>query len=80
MEQKDLVDLLSKKANVIYKKIIILLAVSGGIGSYALIQSGILQLILFMTSSFFVFGIIINYFELNTIKKKFDTLEENYND
>jgi preprotein translocase subunit SecG len=76
MEQKDLIDLLSKKADIIYKKIIILIAASGGSGSYAISTDGLAKVGLFLLFGFFITGIIINYFELNRVKKQFDKLEE----
>ncbi len=78
MKNNDLVDLLSKKADIIYKKTIILLAAAGGSGSYAIATNGTAQIGLFVLFSFFTIGIIINYFDLNTTKKRLDDLEVNY--
>jgi len=47
MELKDKIDLLSKKADVVYKKVIVLLAASGGSGSYAISGSGMANTALF---------------------------------
>ena len=70
METKDKIDLLSKKADVVYKKVIVLLAASGGSGSYAISGTGLANIALYLLFGFFVVGIMVNYFELNTIKKQ----------
>jgi len=76
MKIKDKLDLLSKKADVIYKKLIVLLAASGGSGSYAISGRGIANIALYLPFGFFVVGVIINYFELNDIKKQFDKMNK----
>jgi len=76
METKEKIDLLSKKADVVYKKVIVLLAASGGSGSYAISGSGIANIALYLLFGFFVVGIMVNYFELNTIKKQLDTINK----
>lgn len=76
MEIKDKIDLLSKKADVVYKKVIVLLAASGGSGSYAISGSGVVNIALFVLFSFFIFGVIVNYFELNSIKKQLDNIDK----
>ena len=76
METKERIDLLSKKADVIYKKLIVLLAASGGSGSYAVSESGMTNIALYLLFGFFVVGIMINYFELNAIKKQLDKINK----
>ncbi len=76
MEIKDKIELLSKKADVVYKKVIVLLAASGGSGSYAVAGSGVANIAIFLLFGFFVVGVIINYFELNDIKKQLDNIEK----
>ncbi len=71
----DTIDLMSKKADIIYKKMIILLAVVGGSGSYAIRQDGVLQVVLFAIFIFFAIGVVINYFELNKMKKDLEEIE-----
>lgn len=76
MELKDKIDLLSKKADVVYKKVIVLLAASGGSGSYAISGSGMANTALFLLFGFFIVGVIVNYFELNDIKKQLDKINK----
>lgn len=70
MEDKEYVDALSKEADLAYKKSIILLAASGGSGSYAISETGWISLGLFVLFGIFVIGVIINYQEINTCKQK----------
>ncbi len=74
MDTKDKIDLLSKMAEIIYKKMIILLAAVGGSGSYAITQHSIFQIMLFVLFGFFSMGIVVNYFELNSIKKEMEDM------
>jgi hypothetical protein len=79
-EKKEYLDLLSKQSDVINKKAIILLAVSGGIGAYAikfLFDSmndmlGYLFGIVFVISAL---GVFINYSKLHKIEMKMEDLE-----
>ena len=71
------IDYLNKKADVVYKKVVILVASAGGSGSFAISQEIIW---LFIPFIFFSFGIILNYIELNSIKKDFDTLKGVYHE
>jgi hypothetical protein len=69
-ERKDKADIISKEADVVYKKSFLLLASTGGVGSYAIMQDGLFSYILFGLFGFLVLGIVINYFELNNLKKE----------
>ncbi|OHE04180.1 hypothetical protein [Sulfurimonas sp. RIFOXYB12_FULL_35_9] len=40
-ERKDKADIIAKKSDIIYKKMVVLLASAGGLGSYGLGQSGL---------------------------------------
>lgn len=71
-ERKDTVDIIAKEAEVVYKKSLLLLASSGGVGGYAITQSGVFAFILFGVFGFFLLGIAINYFELNKLKKEIE--------
>ena len=75
MKIKDRVDLVSKIADVIYKKMIVLLAAVGGSGSYAIRQDGVLQIVLLFIFIFFIAGVMYNYFELNSIKKELEEIK-----
>jgi len=78
MQIKEIIDLLSKKADIVYKKIVILLAASGGTGSYAISVNDVLyvKIGLFLLFGFFIIGVIVNYFELNKIKKQLDNFNK----
>ena len=73
-EKKDLVDMLSKNADVIYKKLIVFLASAGGSGAYAIkfLQDvnlswyGILFSIIFLL---FALGIFENFLRIKNIEK-----------
>ena len=79
-EKKEYLDLLAKQSDVINKKAIILLAVSGGIGAYAikfLFDSesdllGYLFGVVFIISSI---GVFINYSKLHKIEMKMEEIE-----
>ena len=75
MKNYDKIDLVSKKADIIYKKMIILLAAVGGSGSYAIRQDGLFQVVLFFIFVFFSIGVVVNYFELNKMKKDLEEIE-----
>ena len=44
---------------------VVLLALVGGSGSYAIRDDGLLQIVLFFVAGIFSLGLVINYFELN---------------
>lgn len=69
-ERKDKADIVSKEAEIVYKKSFLLLASAGGVGGYAISQAGLFTYILFGLFSFLVLGIVINYFELNNLKNE----------
>jgi len=69
-ERKDKADIIAKEADIVYKKSFLLLASAGGVGGYAIAQSGLLSYTLFGIFSFFILGIVINYLELNNLKKE----------
>ncbi len=75
MKIKDRVDLVSKIADIVYKKMIVLLATVGGSGSYAISQGGLLQVAMLSIFIFFIVGVMYNYFELNSIKKELEEIK-----
>ena len=75
MKIKDRVELISKMADITYKKMVILLATVGGSGSYAIRQDGFLQIILLAIFVFFIIGVIVNYLELNRYKRYLEEIE-----
>ena len=69
-ERKAKADIVSKEAEIVYKKSFLLLASAGGVGGYAISQNGLFSYILFGLFGFLVLGIVINYFELNNLKNE----------
>ena len=57
MKIKDRVDLVSKIADIVYKKMIVLLVAVGGSGSYAISQGGLLQVAMLSIFIFFIVGV-----------------------
>jgi hypothetical protein len=75
MRIKDRVELISKMADITYKKMVVLLATVGGSGSYAIRQDGFLQIILLAIFVFFIIGVIVNYLELNKYKRYLEEIK-----
>ncbi len=79
-DKKEYLDLLSKKSDIINKKAIILLAVSGGVGAYAVkflfdTNNPLLGYLFGAVFAISVIGIFINYNKLNKIEKKIEEIE-----
>ena len=79
-ERKEYLDLLSKKSDVINKKAILLLAVSGGIGAYAikfLFESDnyILGYLFGVVFAISAIGVFVNYNKLHKIEMKMEEIE-----
>lgn len=79
-EKKEYLDLLSKKSDIINKKAIILLAVSGGVGAYAVkflfdTNNSLLGYLFGAVFAISVIGIFINYNKLNKIEKRIEEIE-----
>ena len=74
MDLKDKVDILGKKADILYKKVVILLASAGGSGAYAVkfAQDGsfILSIVLGIFFIFSATGIGILYMKLDSLEKE----------
>ncbi|WP_457750266.1 hypothetical protein [Sulfurimonas sp.] len=70
-ERKDKANIISKEADIVYKKIFILMAVNGAIGGFGLsvfekeLWIGLLLLIPFL---FLSFGIVLAYLKLNRLE------------
>ncbi|WP_434580940.1 hypothetical protein MLC52_01390 [Sulfurimonas sp. NW15] len=70
-ERKDKANIISKEADIVYKKIFILMAVNGAIGGFGLsvfekeLLVGLLLLIPFL---FLSFGIVLAYLKLNRLE------------
>jgi len=73
MDLKDKADILSKKADIIYKKVVILLATVGGSGAYSIkfMDEG-LYFVAITLGIVFIFGVI----GLGTLYKKLDILDK----
>jgi hypothetical protein len=78
-ERKDKADIISKEADIVYKKIFILMAIDGAIGGFGLsiftktLEIGILLLIPFL---FLSFGIILAYLKLNSLESLIRSLRD----
>ena len=74
MKLKDRADILGKKADILYKKVVILLASAGGSGAYAVrfSQDGsfILSVVLGLFFIFSATGIGILYMKLDSLEKE----------
>lgn len=70
------IEILKFKSELIYKKLIVLLAVAGGSGAYAVrfYEHNGYGIAIFFIMTFLVagFGISINYQEINSIKHQLD--------
>jgi len=62
------------KADLIYKKLIVLLAIAGGAYVVKFYERGEYGILLFFLFAFIfsAIGISVNYFEINTLKKQID--------
>ena len=74
MKKKDKVDIIGKKADVIYKKVVILLASAGGSGAYAVkfAQEGYIvpSLLLSMFFAFCTIGLGMLYMKIDGLEKE----------
>ena len=75
MNTKEQVDIVAKQADIIYKKIFIFLAITGGSWIYGIKTNGYLGLIIWIVFVLAVVGLVINltrqgtlYMELEEIK------------
>jgi hypothetical protein len=75
LTNKDKADIVSKEADIVSKKVLVLLASAGGSGSYAITQSGYVSFGLYIAFGFFVFGIVVNYGELVKLKNEIKGLK-----
>ncbi len=79
VDKKDLVDMLSKNADVIYKKLIVFLASSGGSGAYAIkfLQDskmslyGVVFSIIFLL---FALRVLENFLRIKKIEKSIEEI------
>jgi len=70
-ERKDKADIIAKEADIIYKKIFVLMAVSGSIGGFGLSifeKEFFIGIILLIPFLFFSFGIVLSYLKLNRLE------------
>jgi hypothetical protein len=74
-ERKDKADIISKKSDIIYKKMVVLLATAGGLGGYGLNQSGFEKYFLMALFGIVVVALMFNYFSINKTKKQIEELE-----
>ncbi|ABB45227.1 hypothetical protein Suden_1953 [Sulfurimonas denitrificans DSM 1251] len=74
-ERKDKADIIAKKSDIIYKKMVVLLASAGAIGSYGLNQIGFEKYFLMFLFGILVVGLMFNYFSINKAKRQIEELE-----
>jgi len=77
MKTEKMMDLLSKKVDALYKKLVILLVISGGFGAYAIkfIQSSHWVGYLFLGAFIFVsIAIFVTYIKLNIFVKQVERI------
>ena len=70
-ERKDKADIIVKEADIVYKKLFVLMAVSGAIGGFGLSifdKAFIISLILLLPFLFLSFGIVLAYLKLNKLE------------
>jgi len=70
-ERKDTADIIAKEADIVYKKIFILMAVSGAIGGFGLSifdKASVIGLALLLPFLFLSFGIVLAYLKLNKLE------------
>jgi hypothetical protein len=70
-ERKDKADLIAKEADIVYKTLLVLMAVSGAVGGFGLSifdKAFIISLILFLPFLFLSFGIVLAYLKLNRLE------------
>ncbi len=70
-ERKDTADIIAKEADIVYKKLFVLMAVSGAIGGFGLSifdRAFIISLILLLPFLFLSFGIVLAYLKLNKLE------------
>ena len=74
-ERKDKADIISKKSDIIYKKMVVLLASAGGLASYGLSQTGLEKYFLMFLFGIIIVGLMFNYFSINKAKRQIEDLE-----
>ena len=70
-ERKDKADIIAREADIVYKKLFVLMAVSGAIGGFGLSifeKAFIVSMILFLPFLFLSFGIVLAYLKLNKLE------------
>jgi hypothetical protein len=70
-ERKDTADIIAKEADIVYKKLFVLMAVSGAVGGFGLSifeKAFIVSLILLLPFIFLSFGIVLAYLKLNKLE------------
>jgi hypothetical protein len=78
-ERKDKADIVSKEADIVYKKIFILMAVTGAIGGFGLSifdKASTIGLILLLPFLFLSFGIVLAYLKLNKLENLIKDLRD----
>ena len=77
-ESKDKVDIIAKRGDLIYKKLLVLTAISGGSWLYGSGHDGVdsyFSLVAFVLSSV---GVVVNLFRLGDVTVKIKDIEDEY--
>jgi len=78
-ERKDKADIIAKEADIVYKKIFILMAVAGAIGGFGLSifdRAPAISLVLLFPFLFLSFGIVLAYLKLNKLENLIKDLRD----
>lgn len=78
-ERKDTADIIAKEAEIVYKKIVVLLAINGVVGGFGLSvfdKSFIIGLMLFVPFAIISFGIVLAYLKLNKLENLIKGLKD----
>ncbi len=70
-ERKDKADIIAKEADIVYKKIVVLMATTGAIGGFGITvfdKSVVIGLVLLLPFLFLSFGIILAYLKLSKLE------------
>jgi len=70
-DRKDKADIIAKEADIVYKKLFVLMAVTGAIGGFGLSifeKAFMISMILLLPFLFLSFGIVLAYLKLNKLE------------
>jgi len=74
-DKKDKADIISKRGDLIYKKLFLLLAIAGGSWMFGIKDSGVLSYFAFIIFLLSAIGVVVNLFRLGDATRKILELE-----